>query len=318
MVRNLRRSEFLFFLKEELFMVWFKRIGLFVLINLLVIITISITSNLIFGFLGIQNTAGMQGLLIMCAVMGFSGSLISLMMSKFMAKHMYGVQIIDPKATDSRSRGLVEMVHNYARRAGLPAMPEVGIYESPDINAFATGPSKSNSLVALSTGLLNSMSADEVEGVVGHEVAHIANGDMVTMTLIQGIVNTFVLFLSRILASLIANSSSSDDDRRGSPMLQWVLTMVFDILFAILASIVVNYFSRRREFRADAGGAKIAGREKMIAGLRRLQSQFERIEPDNGAAATLKISNKSSGIMALFSTHPALSERIARLEKGLL
>ena len=299
-------------------MVWFKRIGLFVLINLLVIITISITSNLIFGFLGIQNTAGMQGLLIMCAVMGFSGSLISLMMSKFMAKHMYGVQIIDPKATDSRSRGLVEMVHNYARRAGLPAMPEVGIYESPDINAFATGPSKSNSLVALSTGLLNSMSADEVEGVVGHEVAHIANGDMVTMTLIQGIVNTFVLFLSRILASLIANSSSSDDDRRGSPMLQWVLTMVFDILFAILASIVVNYFSRRREFRADAGGAKIAGREKMIAGLRRLQSQFERIEPDNGAAATLKISNKSSGIMALFSTHPALSERIARLEKGLL
>ena len=254
----------------------------------------------------------------MCAVMGFSGSLISLMMSKFMAKHMYGVQIIDPKATDSRSRGLVEMVHNFARRAGLPAMPEVGIYESPDINAFATGPSKSNSLVALSTGLLNSMSADEVEGVVGHEVAHIANGDMVTMTLIQGIVNTFVLFLSRILASLIANSSSSDDDRRGSPMLQWVLTMVFDILFAILASIVVNYFSRRREFRADAGGAKIAGREKMIAGLRRLQSQFERIEPDNGAAATLKISNKSSGIMALFSTPPALSERIARLEKGLL
>ncbi len=297
-------------------MVWFKRIGLFLLVNLLVIVTISITSNLIFGFLGIQPSSGVQGLLIMCAIMGFSGSVISLMMSKWMAKRMYGVQIIEPNHRDPEMRQIVEMVHNCARRAGLPAMPEVGIYESPEINAFATGPSKKNSLVALSTGLMRSMSKDEVEGVIGHEVAHVANGDMVTMTLIQGIVNTFVLFLSRILASLIANSGSSDDENRGSPITQMVLTIVFDIVFAILASILVNYFSRLREFRADAGGAKIAGRDKMIAGLRRLQSQFEQIEPDNGAAATLKISNKSSGLMALFSTHPSLEERIRRLERG--
>lgn len=296
-------------------MVWFKRISLFILVNLLVIITISITSNLIFGFLGVRAPVGTQGLLVLCAIMGFSGSLVSLMMSKFMAKHLYGVQVIDPQTRDSEARAILEMVHGLARRAGLPAMPEVGIYESPEINAFATGPSKSNSLVALSSGLLNSMRREEVEGVIGHEVAHIANGDMVTMTLIQGIVNTFVLFLSRLLASLIANSGNSDN-RRGSPMMQWMLTMVFDILFTILASILVNYFSRRREFRADAGGAKLAGRDKMIAGLRRLQAQFDQIEPDNGAAATLKISNKSSGLMALFSTHPSLGERIQRLERG--
>ncbi|MGZ5280179.1 MAG: protease HtpX [Pseudobdellovibrionaceae bacterium] len=293
---------------------WFKRIGLFILTNLLVIITISVTANIIFGLFGITLPTGMQGLLVMCALMGFSGSMISLMMSKFMAKHFYGVQIIDPATRDPEMHGLVEMVHALSRRAGLTVMPEVGIYEAPEINAFATGPSKKNSLVALSTGLFRSMSREEVEGVVGHEVAHIANGDMVTMTLIQGVVNTFVLFLSRILASLIANNSS--DDERGSPMVQFGLTMLFDILFAILASILVNYFSRRREFRADAGGAKYAGREKMLAGLRKLQSQYEQIAPDNGSAATLKISNKSSGLMALFSTHPPLEERIRRLQSG--
>jgi len=294
-------------------MIWFKRIGLFILTNLLVIVTISVTANIISGLFGITIPTGMQGLLVMCALMGFSGSMISLMMSKFMAKHFYGVQIIDPATRDPEMHGLVEMVHNMARRAGLSVMPEVGIFESPEINAFATGPSKKNSLVALSTGLFRSMSREEVEGVVGHEVAHIANGDMVTMTLIQGVVNTFVLFLSRVLASLIASNSSSDDER-GSPMLQFGLTMLFDILFAILASILVNYFSRRREFRADAGGAKYAGREKMLAGLRKLQNQYEQIAPDNGAAATLKISNKSSGLMALFSTHPPLEERIRRLQ----
>lgn len=297
-------------------MVWFKRIGLFLLTNFLVIVTISITANILAAFFGIQLSGSMQGLLIMCALLGFSGSIISLMMSKFMAKHLYGVQIIDPNTRDPEFRGLVDMVHLYAKRAGLPKMPEVGIYEAPEINAFATGPSKSNSLVALSTGLLRAMNKDEVEGVVGHEVAHIANGDMVTMTLIQGIVNTFVLFLSRVLASVIANSGNNDDERGGSPWMQFALTMVFDILFAFLASIIVNYFSRRREFRADAGGAKVAGRDKMLAGLRKLQAQFDAIAPDNGSASTLKISNKSSGIMALFSTHPPLEERIRRLERG--
>lgn len=297
-------------------MVWFKRIGLFLLTNILVIATISITANLLMAFFGVNMNAGMQGLLIMCSVMGFSGALISLMMSKFMAKHFYGVNIIDPGTQRPEEKAILNMVHDLARKAGLSKMPEVGLYEAPEINAFATGPSKNNSLVALSTGLLRAMDRDEVEGVIGHEIAHIANGDMVTMTLIQGIVNTFVLFLSRILASLIASSMrSSDDNRGGNHWVQFGLTMLFDILFSILASILVNYFSRQREYRADAGGAKFAGRQKMIAGLKKLQRQFNQIEPDNGAAATLKISNRQSGIMALFSTHPDLADRIQRLER---
>lgn len=296
-------------------MVWLKRIGLFILVNALVMITISVSANILMGFFGIRLSGGIQGLLIMCTLMGFSGSIISLMLSKFMAKTLYGVKIIEPKSTHPEERVLVDMVHRMATKAGLPAMPEVGIYEAPEINAFATGPSKSNSLVAVSTGLLRTMNHDEVEGVIGHEVAHIANGDMVTMTLIQGVVNTFVLFLSRLLASLIANSGRDSEDSRGGSWTQFALTMVFDLVFTILASIAVNYFSRLREFRADRGGAQFAGRQKMIAGLRRLQSQFDRIEPDNGAAATLKISNRQSGLMALFSTHPSLEDRITRLEK---
>lgn len=297
-------------------MVWFKRIGLFLLTNILVIITISVTANILFAVLGIRMNSGVQGLLIMCTIMGFAGSLISLMMSKFMAKHFYGVEIIDPNTSDPEARAVLNMVYTLSDRAGLPNKPEVGIYEAPEINAFATGPSKSNSLVALSTGLLRAMNKDEVEGVIGHEIAHIANGDMVTMTLIQGIVNTFVLFLSRLLAGLIAsNMRSSNDDRGGSFWLRYGLTMLFDILFTILASIVVNYFSRLREFRADAGGARFAGKEKMIAGLKKLQMQFSQIEPDNGSAATLKISNRQSGFRAMFSTHPDLADRIARLER---
>lgn len=294
-------------------MVWLRRIGLFILINALVLITVSVTSNILFSILGIKMNGGTQALLLLCTVMGFSGSIISLMLSKFMAKTMYGVEIIDPKTSQPELRRLVEMTHDLARKAGLPEMPEVGIYEAPEINAFATGPSKSNSLVAVSTGLLRTMNEDEIEGVIGHEITHISNGDMVTMTLIQGVVNTFVLFLSRLLAGALANGDR--DDRRSSPMMYWMLTQLFDLLFTILASIAVNYFSRLREFRADAGGARVAGRQKMIAGLRRLQSQFENIEPDNGAAATMRISNKSSGLMALFSTHPPLAERIQRLEQ---
>lgn len=298
-------------------MLWFKRIGLFLMVNVLVLVTISITSTILMNAFNIQVGVGTQGILIYCAIIGFSGSFISLFLSKFMAKSMYGVQIIDPRTADPELRWLVETTHRYAQKAGITKMPEVGIYDAPEINAFATGPSKNNSLVAVSTGLLRAMSRDEAEGVIGHEVAHVANGDMVTMTLIQGVVNTFVLFLSRILASAIANSGSSDsDERRGSPMLQMGLTILFDIVFAILASILVNYFSRKREFRADAGGAKYAGREKMLAGLKKLQAQYPQIDPDNGSAATMKISAKSSGLMALFSTHPPLEERIRRLESG--
>jgi heat shock protein HtpX len=295
-------------------MIWFKRIGLFLLINILVMVTISITSSLIFGFLGVRPPVGYEGLLIMCALFGFGGSFISLMLSKFMAKRFYGVQIIDPETPDLQLRDLVATVHQISRKAGLTVMPEVGIYEAPEINAFATGPSKNNAMVALSSGLFRALNKDEVEGVIGHEVTHIANGDMVTMTLIQGIVNTFVLFLSRILASIIAGNSNSES-RRGTSMMEWMLIMAFDMLFSILASLAVNYFSRRREFRADAGGAQYAGREKMIAGLRKLQSQFDQIPVDNGAAAALRISNRSTGIKALFSTHPSLEDRIERLQR---
>jgi heat shock protein HtpX len=290
-----------------------KRFSLLILVNILVLTTISISSTLIFAALGINAPQGTQALLLFCGIMGFGGSFVSLMISKWMAKRMYGVQIIDPATTDPEGQWLVRKVTELAQKAELRVSPEVGIYDSPEINAFATGPSKNDSLVAVSTGLLRGMTKDEVEGVLAHEVAHITNGDMVTMTLLQGVVNTFVLFLSRMLASVIANSGN-DEDNRGGFMTQWMLTMLFDIVFTVLASILVNYFSRKREYRADAGGAAIGGRQKMIAGLKRLQSQFEQIPADNTGAATLKISAKSSGIMALFSTHPALSDRIQRLE----
>lgn len=291
----------------------FKRIGLFMLTNILVLVTIGISFSLITSFFGLTAANSyLPYTLLFCAMMGFGGAFISLFISKWMAKRAYGVQIIDSNTRDAELQSILQSVHRMARAANLPKMPEVGIYESPEINAFATGPSKSNSLVALSTGLLRGMSREEVEGVIGHEVAHIANGDMVTLTLIQGVVNTFVMFLARI----IANFASSFVDERMRGMVHLGLVIALDIVFAILGSVVVNYFSRQREFRADLGGAKYAGRDKMIAGLRRLQAQFEMIAPDNGGTATMKISNKSSGIMALFSTHPSLNERISRLQSA--
>lgn len=293
-------------------MKWFKRISFFVLTNILVMVTISIAFNLITAFFGISWTSQYYPtLMLFCAMWGMGGAFISLWISKWMAKRMYGVQILDPVNSDPRFRWIIDVVHRHAQMAGIKKMPEVGIYESPDINAFATGPSRDRSLVALSTGLLNQMSRDEIEGVIGHEVSHVANGDMVTMTLIQGIVNAFVMFFARILANVI--SSQVDEKMRGA--VHFGLVILFDIVFAILGSIAVNYFSRLREYRADAGGAKLAGKYKMIAGLRRLQSQFERIEPDSGATATLKISNRSTGLLALFSTHPSLESRIQRLER---
>lgn len=296
-------------------MKWFKRFSLFILTNILVIATISIVSSLIFGFLGINPSAGnLQGLMILCLLWGMGGSLISLLMSKFMAKHAYGVKIIDPNTMDMNQRQIVQMVHGLAIKAGLRKMPEVGIYDSPDINAFATGPSRNNSLVALSTGLLTRMNREEIEGVIGHEVAHVANGDMVTMTLIQGIVNAFAMFFSRILARIIA----SNFDERAQHGIMIGLSILFDIAFTILGSILVSYFSRQREYRADYGGAKFAGRDKMIAGLRKLQAQYPSIAPDDHAMAALRISNKSVGIQALFSTHPPLADRIRRLETAVI
>lgn len=288
-----------------------KRIFLFLLTNIAVIVTINIALQLIQTLTGVQiDPSSYSGLLIFCAVWGMGGAFVSLLMSKWMAKRAMGVQIIDANTRNPQEQDILQMVYSISKTAGLTKMPEVGIYQSPEVNAFATGPSRNNSLVAVSTGLLNRMTRDEVEGVIGHEVAHIANGDMVTMTLIQGIVNAFVMFFSRILARLIANNVN--ENMRTA--VYFGLTIAFDIAFSVLGSVVVAFYSRAREYRADKGGAQYAGREKMIAGLRRLQSMFDNLEPDNSNLATLKISSRPKGVMAFFSTHPPLEERIRRLE----
>ena len=296
-----------------------KRIVLLLVVNILVMTTITV----ILGLLGAGSyfpEGGLAGLAVFCLVWGFGGAFISLALSRLMAKWMMGVQVIPPNTTDPGLRELVDTVHELARRAGLPALPEVGVYDSPDVNAFATGPTKSRALVAVSTGLLRTMRSHEVAGVLGHEVAHIANGDMVTMTLIQGIINAFVLFLSRVLAFVISQALRSRDDR-GSGWLQYLLVMVFQIVFSILGSVVVCWFSRMREFRADAGGARLAGRESMVEALRGLQRlynpQLATEETQRSQAfQSLKISGSSSGMMALFATHPPIEQRIGRLQSG--
>jgi heat shock protein HtpX len=294
-------------------MSWFKRFFYFILTNILVMITVSIAFNLILEFTGAKQYAGATGLLaIWSLVWGMGGAFISLLISKWTVKRMMGVQVINPQTANGTEADLVQIVHQLALNAGLTQMPEVGIYDAPEINAFATGRSRNSALVAVSTGLLRAMNKSQIEGVLGHEIAHIANGDMVTMTLIQGVVNAFVLFFSRILAGIIANNIES----RNRDWIRFGLSMVFDIAFGILGSIVVCYFSRGREFRADAGGAKYAGREKMVSALKALQTQFEQIPADNSQAAVMKISSRSGGILGLFGTHPSLEERIARLQSA--
>jgi len=294
----------------------FKRFFLFAVMNIAVIVTISIVMNL----LGVQPYLTAYGLnyeslLIFCLLWGMIGSFISLMMSKFMAKKMMGVKVVEANSSYSH---LVNTVHRLAKAANLPKMPEVGIYDSPEVNAFATGPSKSNSLVAVSTGLLNSMREDEVEGVLAHEIAHIANGDMVTMALAQGVINAFVMFFARVVAFAVQNALKSDDDKSPVGGLSYMLTtIVFDILFGIIGSIILAGFSRYREFRADAGGASLAGKQSMINALKRLQMQYEGggvFENENPSLNAFKISSKESGLRALLSTHPKLSDRIKRLE----
>ncbi|WP_413288251.1 protease HtpX [Bdellovibrio sp. HCB337] len=293
----------------------FKRFGYFILTNILVLVTIGIAWSLISHFMGLAGfNQYLPTMLAFCFVWGMGGAFISLMMSKFAAKHYHGVKIIDTTTTQPELRQLLEKVHDLARRAKLPKMPEVGVYESYDVNAFATGPSKKNSLIAVSTGLLQRMNDKEIEGVLGHEVAHIANGDMVTMTLIQGVVNAFAMFFSRILANVIA----SNVDERYSRMVHFLCVIVGDIAFTLLGSIVVNFYSRKREFRADAGSARISSVSNMTAALRRLQSLHEAPPAADDAMATLKISGreKKGSIADLFMTHPALQDRINALERG--
>ena len=298
-----------------------KRVFLLIAVNILVVTTITLVLG-IFHVGRYFPQGGLGGLACFCLVWGFGGAFISLGLSRLMAKWMMGVKVIPPNTSDPTLSELVETVHTLARNAGLPKLPEVGIYESDDVNAFATGPSKSRALVAVSSGLLQRMGSREVTGVLGHEIAHIANGDMVTMTLIQGIINSFVLFLSRVLAFAISQAMRSRDDRdSGGGWLQFILVMVFQVVFSILGSIVVCWFSRWREFRADAGGARLAGREDMISALRALG----RLHNPEAAAAeaqhaqafqSLKISGQGGGFLALLATHPPIEQRIARLEQG--
>lgn len=289
-----------------------KRVFLFILTNILVLLTVQIVYGLAVGAGLIPPFgAGMAGLAAFSLVWGMGGALISLLMSRQMAKWMMKVKVIDPMTQDHELRKLVGTVHDLARRAGLPKMPEVGIYDSPEVNAFATGPSKSRSLVAVSSGLLQRMDQESVEGVLGHEIAHIANGDMVTMTLIQGVVNAFVIFFSRIIATVIGQNV--DRDKRF--IVEFVSIIVLQIVFGILGSLVVNWFSRWREFRADAGGAHLAGRDRMIRALQSLNAVKMPVQKDQQGYAALKISDES-GWTRLFSTHPRLEERIARLQRA--
>ena len=296
-----------------------KRILLFLVVNTLVVLTISLVLSL-FGVNSRLGPGRFGSLMVFCLIWGMGGAFISLAISRLAAKWFMGVRVVDPNTSDPNLRELVQMIHRLAQRAGLPEMPEVGIYDSPEVNAFATGPSRSRSLVAVSAGLLNSMRVSEVEGVLGHEIAHIANGDMVTMTLIQGVINAFVMFLARVLAFVVSQAMRSrDDDRGGSYFLQFVLIQLFQFIFSLLGFIVVCWFSRQREFRADAGGARYAGRERMIGALQALRRVHEGPAPAVAQAdsfQTLKISGHPGGIWSLFSTHPPLEERIARLENA--
>lgn len=302
-----------------------KRFGLFIGINILVVLTLSFIIN-IFGLQPRLTASGydMSKLIGFCLVWGMGGAFISLLISKMMAKWTMGVKVIDPQTSDMREREVLDMVYRYARTAGLSKMPEVGIYPSPEVNAFATGPSKSNSLVALSSGLLQAMDKRSVEGVIAHEVAHIANGDMVTMTLIQGIMNAFVMALARIVAFAISNFLRGNDDREGGlgPIAYMFTVMALEMVFMLLGSIVIMWFSRQREFRADAGGAKYAGRDSMVTALKSLQVVSERnyqVASETEAQpafASMKISATKPGIAGLFRTHPSLEERIQRLERG--
>jgi heat shock protein HtpX len=288
-----------------------KRILLFVVTNLAIMVTLSIVLSLL-GITGYVQDGQLDygALMLFSFAWGMGGAFISLAMSRAIAKWTMGVKLVNGRSGQAELDWLHTTVQRLTQQAQLP-MPEVGIYESPEVNAFATGPSRSRSLVAVSSGLLRTMRREEVEGVLAHEVAHIQNGDMVTMTLIQGVVNAFVLFLSRAIAFAIRQGS----DSRNAYLLSFVAMIVLQIVFGIIGMFIVAWFSRAREFRADAGGAALAGRQNMIAALRRLMSTKELVDNSEPALATLKISGKRSGFMMLASTHPPLEARIKALEE---
>ena len=291
------------------------RIALFLATNAAILVLISIVFQ-VFGFEGILAENGvdlnLQALLVMSAVIGFGGSFISLAMSKFLAKRSMGVKVIERPA-NSTEQWLVSTVQRQAQQAGI-GMPEVGIFEAAEPNAFATGMSRNNALVAVSTGLLRNMSSDEVEAVLGHEVTHVSNGDMVTMGLIQGVINTFVIFASRVIGHVVDRVVFKTE--RGYGPAYYIVSIVAQIFLSILASIIVMWFSRRREFRADAGGASLAGRGKMIGALQALQRQQNPHDLPGEFAAFGISGGLGDGIKKLFMTHPPLQERIAALQSA--
>ena len=284
-----------------------KRIFLFLLTNILVLLTISVLLSILSatGLLPVDPRS-LSGLLVFCFVWGMGGAFVSLQLSRWMAKRAMGVRLVDGRTGNAELDRLYNTIQNLTQQAGLP-MPEVGVYDSPEVNAFATGPSQSRSLVAVSSGLLRQMSQGEVQGVLAHEIAHIKNGDMVTMTLIQGVINAFVMFFARLITAFLFRS---DDDRRPGFM-YWIVLNIVQMALSMLGMILVCWFSRQREFRADAGGAELAGTGTMAAALRRLLSTQELVDNSQPQLTTMKI---AGGPVALFSTHPPLEERIARLE----
>ena len=288
-----------------------KRIFYFLLTNLAILLVLSITMRL----LGVEpflnaNGLNLNSLLIFAAVMGFGGAFISLSISKWSAKQMSGAVTIEtPKTPDEI--WLIDVVKKQSKAVGIE-MPEVAIFQSPVVNAFATGMSRNSSLVAVSSGLLEMMTKDEAEAVVGHEISHIANGDMVTLTLIQGVVNTFVLFFSRVIGYTVDKVVFKT--RQGTGPAFFITMIISELLLGVLASIVVMWFSRQREYRADAGGGQLAGTQKMIAALQRLKVQHEESTLPKSIAALGVSGNQGMGLKTLFSTHPSLDDRIARLQ----
>ncbi|XQA73895.1 protease HtpX [Xanthomonas sacchari] len=283
----------------------FNRIVLFLITNLAVLVLAGIVMS-VFGV----NPNQMGGLLVMAAIFGFGGSLVSLLLSKFMAKRATGAQVItEPR--NHTERWLLQTVQRQAQAAGI-GMPEVAVYDGPEINAFATGANRNNALVAVSTGLLQNMTEDEAEAVLGHEISHIANGDMVTMALLQGVLNTFVIVLARVVGGVVDSYLSGNrDGRRG--LAYYAIVMVLELVFGLFATMIAMWFSRYREFRADAGGASLAGRAKMIAALQRLELNHGQSTLPSQVQAFGIAGDLGQGLRKLFMSHPPLSERIATL-----
>ena len=290
-----------------------KRIFYFLVTNLAIVLVLSITMRL----LGVEpflnaNGLNLNSLLIFAAVMGFGGAFISLAISKWSAKQMSGaVTIENPKTPDEI--WLMNIVKKQSQAVGIQ-MPEVAIFNSPAVNAFATGMSRNSSLIAVSSGLLEMMTKDEAEAVIGHEISHIANGDMVTLTLIQGVVNTFVLFFSRVIGYTVDKVIFKT--RQGTGPAFFITMIISELLLGVLASIVVMWFSRQREYRADFGGGQLAGKQKMIAALQRLKTQYETSALPKSIAALGISGEQGIGLKELFSTHPSLDDRIARLQQS--